>query len=267
MHVAPLPSDRSLWIVIPALDAQATLAGVIAGVKEAAQGVPILVVDDGSKDETERVAREAGALVLRHPENRGKGAALQTGFAHALGQGAKAVLTLDADGQHDPVEIAALRAAHLGQREALVIGVRSFDPRLMPRRSRIGNTISTFFISHFAGRTHKDSQSGFRIYPRSLLLSAPLKTSRFDTETELLLWASKMGVPLLEVPIQTIYHRHGHRHGHGHGPEAQEGPVHVTHFRTFSDTIRVLRLVVGSLLWPDIHPKQEEPSPSKMEAI
>lgn len=220
-----------LWIVIPAYRAQAHVADVVRAA--AAHGLPVLVVDDGSDDATATAAADAGAVVLRHAQNRGKGAALQTGFAHALLHGAPAVLTMDADGQHDTDEIPQMLAAHRLAPQALIMGVRSFDPQLMPRRSRIGNTISTFFISRFAGRPHRDTQSGFRIYPGELLRAAPLRTRRFDTETELLLWASKLGVALREVPIQTIYH----------------GAAHVTHFRTLTDTLRVIRLVVGSLSW------------------
>lgn len=251
------PKASSLWIVIPAYNAAASLGQVIAGVR-AATGTaphPLLVVDDGSTDRSAEVAERAGALVLRHAGNRGKGAALQTGFAYALQRGADAVLTLDADGQHDPHEIVELIAAYRRTPGSFVMGVRSFDRALMPRRSRIGNQISTFFISRFAHRPHRDTQSGFRIYPRTLL-QTPLRTRRFDTETELVLWASKLGVPLREVPIQTLY-----------------SDAHVTHFRNWEDTLRVLRLVIGSPLWRTPAPpplstvSDETLSPlSKMEA-
>ena len=224
----------SVIIVIPAYKAEATIDKVVRGAKR--HGLPVVVIDDGSDDRTGQLAEQAGATVLRHAGNRGKGAALQTGFAYALERGADAVLTLDADGQHDTDEIPELVAVARAAPGSLVIGVRSFDPRLMPRRSRIGNQISTFFISRFAHRRHSDTQSGFRLYPRRLL-SAPLTTRRFDTETELLLWAAKLGVPLREVPIQTIY------------PSSSSGERHTTHFRNWEDTLRVLRLVIGSPLW------------------
>lgn len=220
-----------VWIVIPAYNAEGSIGDVVRHAQELQLGLPIVVVDDGSKDDTAARAAAEGATVLRHTHNRGKGAALQTGFAHCAQQGASAVLTMDADGQHDPVEAQKLLAAHAQHPGSLIIGVRSFDPKLMPRRSRIGNNISTFFISKFAGRQHRDTQSGFRIYPRQLL-SAPLTTRRFDTETELILWASKLSVPLHEVPIQTIY-----------------GTDHVSHFRNWEDTLRVIRLVIGSPWW------------------
>ena len=97
----------------------------------------------------------------------------------------------------------------------------------MPRRSRIGNRISTWWISKFAGRAHADTQSGFRVYPRALYANVALRSRRFETETELLLHAARRDLPLVEVPIRTIY-----------------GPDRVTHFHGFRDTMRVIRLVV-----------------------
>jgi glycosyltransferase involved in cell wall biosynthesis len=217
-------------IVIPAYQAAATVGGVVRGAR--ASGLKVCVVDDGSSDGSGERAEEAGAAVLRHPENRGKGAALQSGFAWAERRGASAVVTLDADGQHDPGEITLLVAAHEASPRAVVIGVRSFDES-MPRRSRVGNRISTWWIARFARQPYRDTQSGFRVYPRALWRSGPLRTSRFDTETELLLVASKLGLPLVQVPVRTIYH----------------GDKPATHYRNVRDTLRIIRLVVGSPWW------------------
>ena len=255
----PAPPD-SVLVLIPAYNAAAHVADVVHGARKS--GLPVLVVDDGSRDATSDRAEQAGATVLRHPANRGKGAALQTGFAYAEKHGFAAVLTLDADGQHDPDEMPALRAAFAQHPGSLILGVRSFDPRLMPRRSRIGNHISTYFISRFSHRRHSDTQTGFRIYPRRLF-TLPLQTRRFDTETELLLWASKLAVPLVEVPIRTIYHSRGH----APAPEASASAaqpasadaVPPSHFRNWEDTLRVIRLVVSSPWW-------RSPDPNKMEA-
>jgi hypothetical protein len=216
-------------VVIPCFQGASTIGEVVRGARAA--GLPVVVVDDGSSDDSAPAAEAAGATVLRHPANRGKGAALASGFAYARQIGADAVLSMDADGQHDPAEIPALVAAHQSAPDALVIGVRSFAPEDMPRRSRIGNRISTWWISRFAGLHYHDTQSGFRVYPRALF-DVPLRSTKFDTETELLLRAAKMGLPLLEVPIRTIY-----------------GPDRVTHFHGFRDTLRVIKLVLGSPLW------------------
>ena len=219
-----------LWVVIPGYQAEARIGAVVDGAL--AHGLPVVVVDDGSRDRTAEAATAAGAIVVRHPSNRGKGAALQTGFAVAGRAGAAGVLTLDADGQHDPAELPRLIAAHDQAPEALIIGVRDFDAG-MPGRSRFGNRFSTWWISRFTGRPHRDTQSGFRVYPRRLYAETSLRTSRFDTETELLLWAAKRGVPLVEVPIRTIYH----------------ADDQSTHFHNFDDSVRIVLLVVGSPFW------------------
>lgn len=249
------PADRiddRILVLIPAYNAAAHVGQVIAGVQKS--GLPILVVDDGSRDKSADVAEQAGVVkVLRHQANRGKGAALQTGFAYAAQNGYDAVLTLDADGQHDPDELPSMLAAWREQPGSLILGVRSFDPRLMPRRSRIGNQISTYFISRFSHRRHSDTQTGFRIYPRRLF-TLPLSTRRFDTETELLLWAAKLAVPLVEVPIQTIYHPVA-----SPSPSASASRAPASHFRNWEDTLRVIRLVVSSPWW-------RSPDPNKMEA-
>jgi glycosyltransferase involved in cell wall biosynthesis len=220
-------------IVIPCYQAAATIGDVVRGAR--ASGLAVCVVDDGSTDAGGARAEEAGATVLRHPQNHGKGAALQSGFAWAERRGASAVVTLDADGQHDPREIAPLIVAHRASPRALVVGVRRFDES-MPRRSQVGNRISTWWISRFARRPHRDTQSGFRVYPRPLWRSGPLRTRRFDTETELLLRAAKLGLPLVEVPVRTIYH-------------GGDGEKHATHFRNVRDTLRIIRLVIGSPWW------------------
>jgi glycosyltransferase involved in cell wall biosynthesis len=218
-------------IVIPCYDAARRVGEVVRGAL--ASGLPVYVVDDGSRDDSAAAAHAAGATaVLRHPRNQGKGAAIRTGFRWALSKGATSVLTLDADGQHDPREIPVLLAAHSGNPDALIIGVRSFAPDDMPRRSRIGNRISTFWIGRFSGRAHRDTQSGFRVYPHALTSLPQLRTSRFDTETELLLLAARLRVPLVEVPVRTIY-------------DADR----TTHFHGMLDTLRVLGLVISSPVW------------------
>src|SRR5688572_28153270 len=136
-------------IAIPCYQGARRVGEVVRGALQS--GLPVIVIDDGSTDDSARVAEEAGALVLRHPGNQGKGAALATAFAWASRSGVRAILSMDADGQHDPSEIPALVAAHRSQPRAVVIGTRSFAPEDMPRRSRIGNTISTWWISKFAG--------------------------------------------------------------------------------------------------------------------
>ncbi len=217
-----------IGLLIPCYNAAAHVAEVVRG---AAVHGQVIVVDDGSDDDSRAQAETAGAKLLTHSVNRGKGAALQTGFAYARSQQMEAVLTLDADGQHDPSEIPKLLAAHAQSPSALIVGVRSFEAEVMPPRSRFGNAFSTWWISRFSGRRHTDSQSGFRLYPRRLL-EVELRSQHFEAETELLLRAAKLAVPLIEVPVRTIYRAD-----------------HSTHFHGFADTLRVLRVVLSSPFW------------------
>ncbi|MCC6751022.1 MAG: glycosyltransferase family 2 protein [Deltaproteobacteria bacterium] len=219
-----------LLAVVPAYNAASSLSAVVTGVRE--QGLPVLVVDDGSTDDTAQVAHAAGAEVLRHPRNRGKGSALSSGFRWALARGARGVLTLDADSQHAPSEIPKFAVA--AEDADLVLGRRRLAWGEIPTSSFVGNHISTFFISLFCGKRLFDTQSGFRYYGRRLLTSVPLHDGRFETETELLMRACLLGLRVRWVPIQTIY---------------QSGP-HLTHFHRLHDTLRVMRVVLRSPTYP-----------------
>ncbi|HEY3355388.1 MAG TPA: glycosyltransferase family 2 protein [Polyangia bacterium] len=222
-------------VVIPALDCAGTVGEVVRGVRAAAPGLPVAVVDDGSSDGTAAAARDAGAHVLRHARRMGKGAALATGFGWALGRGADGVATLDGDGQHDPAELPALLAAHGRAPAALVIGARGLHDTAspMPALNRVGNRVSTYWITLFAGRPISDSQSGFRVYPRRLIAPPPRSTG-FETESELVLRAAKLGLPIMCVPVRTVYAPRGSRR---------------THFRPARDTARIVSLVLRQLRW------------------
>ncbi len=222
-----------LYALIPAYNCASTVAAVVQGVQR--QGIEALVVDDGSSDATAEAARAAGACaVVRHPENRGKGHALVTGFRWALDHGADGVITLDADGQHSPEDLPVFleRAADA----ELLIGRRRRHISTMPVSSFIGNTVSTFWISLFCGEHFPDPQCGFRLYSRTLLERVPLLGGRFEAETDLLIRASRLGLRIGWVPIQTIYAR-------------LRGP-RPTHYRNFSDTLRVIATVLGSTRFP-----------------
>src|SRR5262245_43413005 len=148
-----------IWAVVPAYRAERSVGGVVAGVRAAGLD-RVVVVDDGSHDATAGVAERAGAIVLSHAANRGKGAALWTGFRAALAAYCEAVVTLDADGQHDPAELPRLLAAWRAAPWALVVGARTLARNLMPARSRLGNRVSTWFLRRFTGEPLTDSQSG-----------------------------------------------------------------------------------------------------------
>ena len=140
---------------------------IAAVVRAAATHLPVLVVDDGSTDDTAAQAEVAGAVVLRQVPNAGKGAALRAGFRRALDDGADAVITLDADGQHDPEEIPAFLAAFERDRPELIIGQRDFSS--MPPVRRLSNTVGGWALSAAVGRSIPDNQSGYRLVGRTLM--------------------------------------------------------------------------------------------------
>ncbi len=167
--------------VIPAYQAAATLDTVV---RATAEHLPVLVVDDGSTDDTAAVAEAAGAEVLQQRPNQGKGAALRHGFRHALAEGAEAVLTLDADGQHDPACVPDFLARWRSSRAPLIIGRRDFGQ--MPLSRRVANVLGTRTFSWAVGRHIDDNQSGYRLIGQPLLGHLLLsKEPGFEFEVEI----------------------------------------------------------------------------------
>ncbi|MBP1705053.1 MAG: putative glycosyltransferase [Chloroflexi bacterium] len=166
--------------------------------------LPVLVVDDGSADDTAERAESAGATVLRQRPNQGKGAALQAGFRRALEQDWEAAVTLDADGQHDPDEIPRFVDAWRAGHPDLVIGRRSF--RQMPPSRRLANEIGGRAFSWAVGRSIPDNQSGYRLLSRRLMAEMIRSDEPgFELEVDMIVVCLRAGWPLAWVPIRTIY--------------------------------------------------------------
>jgi glycosyltransferase involved in cell wall biosynthesis len=216
--------------VIPAYDSASTVGAVVASVR--AQGFDdVLVVDDGSRDGTSDAAREAGARVLRHGENRGKGAALRTALACCADEGVAQMYTLDADGQHRAEDLAVLRAASDDPR-ALVLGIRDLRAAGAPRANQISNGISNYFLSRFSGLALRDTQCGLRRYPVAATAALGLRGTGYELEAEVILRAARARLPIVQVPIAVHY-----------PPEH----LRVTHFRTRRDVPRIIFRVLEAL--------------------
>jgi glycosyltransferase involved in cell wall biosynthesis len=194
--------DRSTIIaLIPGYQEGPRISDVV---RAASARLPVVVVDDGSTDDTADQAEQAGATVLRQVPNQGKGAALRAGFRYALDAGAEAVVTLDADGQHDPAEIEAFLAAFEAARPELIIGRRDFAA--MPAARRLSNTIGGAVFSAAVGRRVPDNQSGYRLVGRQLMRALLGSNEHgFGFEVEMIARCIALGLPIAWVPIRTIY--------------------------------------------------------------
>jgi glycosyltransferase involved in cell wall biosynthesis len=190
--------------VIPAYNEEKHIGDVARRTRQ--QLDDVLVVDDGSTDKTAEQARAAGAEVIVHPENRGKGESIKTGLRHWLDRQFDFVIILDADGQHRPEEIDRFVAAALSADEPkLILGNRMKDVSSMPRVRQIVNRWMSKRISAVCGQEIPDTQCGFRMLHRQLIPEMLGGAPRFDYETEMLILASRKGFRIDSVPISTVY--------------------------------------------------------------
>ena len=196
---APAPG---VACVIPALNEEQEVAGVVAGCLRHLRTV--YVVDDGSTDSTAERARAAGAEVIVHEANLGKGRSLDDGLARAAAGGFEAAVFLDADGQHDPAHLPDFVAA-FEEGADLVLGCRSFAPDRMPFVRRITNRFQRWLLSLLAGRRLGDTQSGYRLVRIGLWPRIKPRSGRFAAESEMLVEAARAGARIVNVPIRTVY--------------------------------------------------------------
>lgn len=226
-------------IVIPAYNEALAIREVLE--RGLATGFLVIVVDDGSTDETASIACELPVEFLRHARNRGKGAALMTGVTHALACGATHVVTLDGDGQHRPEDVVRLvTAARIAG--GLVIGSRRADRAKAPPIRYFANRVADFWISWAAGRPLDDTQSWFRLYPSGVLqelLIRCVRTRGFAFESAALIEAARCGVPIASVAIPALYH--GKR-------------MRPSHFRPARDTARIALMVAVKLIRWGLYP-------------
>jgi len=189
--------------LIAAFNEEATIAAVVAGAR---RHVPdVFVIDDGSSDRTAERAEAAGAVVISHAENRGKGAAVRTGLARVFAGAWTHVLLLDGDLQHDPEDIPKLLAA--GERSGcdLVIAERAFAKGEMPTARFYSNAIGSWILSRFVGTEMRDSQCGFRLVRTSCLRPLTLTATKYEIETEMLIKLIGRGASMCRVGIPARY--------------------------------------------------------------
>jgi len=210
-----------LAFVVPAYEAEASIESVVRELLLHARELPsvttppVIVVDDGSRDRTSERAGSAGALVVRHPVNQGKGSALITALSRAYELGARAAVSVDADGQH-PAREALEIARNPAPPGALLLAVRNLARDGAPRANRFSNAFSNAWMSLFARRVLHDTQCGLRRYPLPEILALSLVGRGFEFETEVILKAMRAGLPVHEAPARVIYPPAGERVSHFH---------------------------------------------------
>ena len=218
--------------VIPAFNDESTISRVVEETRR--QIDHVVVVDDGSTDDTSRLAEGAGAHVIRLSKNRGKGNALRVSFRYALAHEFDAIITLDADLQHDPSEIPKFIKSYTTHKSNLVIGNRLQDKEKIPRIRYGPNRIGTYTFSWLIGQAVKDSQCGFRLYDRAVMANIYILNDGFEAEADILLRAGKRGYKIDFVPIKPIYFsNHQHR----------------SYYRPVKDTFRISIIFLRNLFW------------------
>ena len=190
-------------VVIPAYGEAMRIGAVVRAVH--ALSWDVVVVDDGSTDTTAAEAEVAGAQVLRHPVNRGKGAALETAFQFVREHGYTTVITMDGDGQHDPEDLSALLAVHQQTGAAVVIGNRMANSANMPHIRRWTNQFMSWLLSRCLHQQISDTQCGYRLYRVDVLPAQPLGATRYAAESEILFDLAARGLPIASAPVRTIY--------------------------------------------------------------
>jgi len=211
-------------VIIPTYNESKAIAGLINQIQ--GLGLKAIIIDDGSKDDTVRIAIEAGAEVLRNQSNTGKGASLIKGYAFALSQGFDAVISMDGDGQHAAEDINAFIEKSESSNCGIVIGNRMAVTRGMPGLRVITNHFMSWIISAIAKQYIPDTQCGFRLVKKEVLQKMDLSTSKYETESEILIRAARSGYKIESVAVKTIYS----------GQKSQINP--------FVDTLRFMRFMV-----------------------
>ena len=195
--------EHSFCVIVPAYLEERKIADVVRSIMRSTKSV--IVIDDGSPDRTAEEATAAGAIVLRHAHNKGKGAALHTGFMYAKDHGFKYLITMDADGQHAPDDIPRFIEAYTRTDIPVLVGNRMDNPAVMPFVRRWTNRFMSWYLSRTMQQCIADTQCGFRLYRCDILpLEAPDSTG-YAAESEILLWLAARGVRMDSVPITVIY--------------------------------------------------------------
>lgn len=215
-------------VIIPAYNASGTISFVLPETAKYIDCKDTIVIDDGSIDKMQLVAEKYSVRCLSHQKNCGKGRALRTGFAQALSLGYDAVITMDADGQHDPKYIPSMINIMDTGHWDIIVGSRRNEFGRMSFARYLSNSITTIVVSLLSGRMIEDSQCGFRLISRKVLEAIPLETSGYQMESELLIKAGRKGFVIGHIPIDV----------------KASGTSHIRHL---TDTLKFLSMTFKTL--------------------
>lgn len=211
-------------VIIPTFNESKNIAEIVKQLR--AQNLDVLVIDDGSSDQTHIIAEKHGATVIRNIKNEGKGASLIKGFSYVLSKDFHAVITMDGDGQHLVEDIPYfIRLAQYSD-SSIIIGNRMHKPKNMPLTRRVTNKFMSWLISAIAKQHIPDTQCGFRLIKREVLEKIKLSSRKYEIESEVLIKGSKLGYKIEAVTIKSVYN----------GNKSQINP--------FIDTIRFIKFIL-----------------------
>jgi len=219
-------------VIIPTFNEVREISRLVKEIR--LQGLDVLVIDDGSIDNTSQIAKDSGAIVLRNEVNEGKGASLMKGFNYALANGFDAVITMDGDGQHLPEDIPYFMRLAKYSDNNIFIGNRMQRTKTMPLTRILTNKFMSWILSCMAKQNIPDTQCGFRLIKREALKGVKLTTTKYETESEILIECSRLGFKIESVPIKTVYSYERSR------------------INPFIDTLRFFRFVIRKL-WTTRH--------------
>ena len=210
--VTPSGWPADIFLCIPAYKAAQSLHPLLSDCLRTVPASQVLVVDDGSGDATGDVCQNHDIECLRFEQNKGKGNALVAGFAALLKRGARAVITMDADGQHAVADLPRFVECFVHYPDTgICIGKRTFRPGHMPLARIISNTVTSGILSRMCGVPVLDSQCGYRLYSAALLRSISITCPRFEMESEVILKAAHAGFSIRFIEVQTLYFKtHSH---------------------------------------------------------
>ncbi|MFH0732042.1 MAG: glycosyltransferase family 2 protein [Candidatus Omnitrophota bacterium] len=195
---------KKICAVMPAHNEEKNIVGVIRGVMK--YNIDVVVIDDGSEDNTARLAKASGAVILTHDTRKGKGASLKDGLDWAMASGYDYIITIDSDGQHNPDEIPSfISVANTDHATGVIIGNRLINYGKMPLVRICTNRFMSSLISALCKQQIPDTQCGYKLIKKDVLKNISIKSKKFEIESEILVKAAKVGFKIASIPIKSIY--------------------------------------------------------------